>query len=61
MTKSDRSYFQARAEAELEAACRAPHPSAVQAHYHMASHYLELAHDPLPAAAAGERAQRRAS
>jgi hypothetical protein len=47
--RSERGYFQQRAEAEIETACRAPHPKAVEAHYLMASHYLDLAHDALDA------------
>ncbi len=58
MARSDRSYFQERAEAELAAACRASHPKAVEAHYQMASHYLDLANDPLPTHEAAEQVTR---
>jgi hypothetical protein len=38
---SDRDYFYHRAEAELEMAQRSAIPSAVQAHYALAGHYLD--------------------
>ena len=58
MVECDRSYFRERAEAALAAATRASHPKAVEAHYWMASHYLDLANDPLPAAEAAEQVTR---
>jgi hypothetical protein len=42
----DRSYYQERAEAEIEAAHQASHPAAARAHYVLAAHYLDLAHNP---------------
>lgn len=45
MERRDRSYFQKRAEAERDAAQRADHPEAVQAHYLLAGFYLNLIHN----------------
>ncbi len=42
----DRDYFYHRAEAELDQAQRSTIPEAVQAHYAMATAYLERAYDP---------------
>jgi hypothetical protein len=47
-SRDDRSYFEARAEAEIEAANQARHPDAARAHYILAAHYLDLAHNPEP-------------
>jgi hypothetical protein len=46
MRKLDRSYYEERAEAEIEAAHAACHPLAARAHYLLAAHYLDLAHNP---------------
>ena len=46
----DRDYFERRAEAEIEAAQAANHAAVVRAHYQMASHYLDLVHNPEPQA-----------
>jgi hypothetical protein len=53
MSPTDRSYYEARAEAELQLAQRADHPAAVRAHYNLAGLYLDLIHG--TAAAADER------
>ena len=45
-TAEDRNYFERRAEAEIEAAQAASHAAVVRAHYEMASHYLDLVHNP---------------
>jgi hypothetical protein len=42
----DRSYYYDRAEAELEAAQKAAHPGAVNAHYLLAGYYLDLVYNP---------------
>lgn len=39
---ADVEYFSARAEQEIARAQSAEHPAAVQAHYELAGHYLEL-------------------
>jgi hypothetical protein len=44
MSNDDIDYLQARAEQELEAAQQARHPSAVRAHFMIASQYLEIVH-----------------
>jgi hypothetical protein len=41
MSPEDRLYFERRAEAEIEAARRAQHAAVVQAHYQLATHYLD--------------------
>ena len=41
MSLLDRSYFEQRAEAELQLAQQASHPAAVKAHNEMAGHYLD--------------------
>jgi hypothetical protein len=46
MPSTDRFYYEARAEAEIEAAHQASHPAAARAHYLLAAHYLDLAHNP---------------
>ncbi|HEV7661120.1 MAG TPA: hypothetical protein VGO55_14875 [Allosphingosinicella sp.] len=46
MQSKDRCYYEARAEAEIEAAHQASHPAAARAHYVLAAHYLDLAHNP---------------
>lgn len=42
MISDDMSFFQMRAEAEVELACQSTDPKAVQAHYDLSSAYLEL-------------------
>ncbi|MBY9063331.1 hypothetical protein K7957_10355 [Sphingomonas yunnanensis] len=44
ITDRDRLYFQSRAEAELKLAAEAQSQAVCQAHYQMATHYLEAAH-----------------
>jgi hypothetical protein len=44
--RDDRAYYRARAETEIEAAHEAGHPVAARAHYTLAAHYLDLAHNP---------------
>lgn len=46
MRIDDRCYYETRAEAEIEAAHQASHPAAARAHYVLAAHYLDLAHNP---------------
>jgi len=46
MRKLDRSYYKARAEAEIEAAHAAGHPRAARAHFVLAAYYLDLAYNP---------------
>ena len=47
MNPDDAAYFQRRADAATHLASRAIHPRAVQAHYRMASTYLDRLHQPL--------------
>ncbi len=42
MINEDASYYQARAEAEIELARQSTTPQAVQAHYDLSAAYLEL-------------------
>jgi hypothetical protein len=42
MMAEDASYYQSRAETELELAQHSTHPRAVQAHYDLSAAYLEL-------------------
>ena len=49
MPDDERSYFQARAEEEIEAARAASHSEAVRAHYLLAGYYLDLVHNPAAA------------
>ena len=44
MSLDDLDYFQRRAEAEIELAQRAQHRRVVQAHYELASAYLDRIH-----------------
>ena len=46
--EEDRSYFQLRAEAELEAAEQARHPDAARAHFILAGLYLDRAYNSEP-------------
>jgi hypothetical protein len=41
----DHAYYRERAEAEIDAADRAEHPSACTAHYVLAGFYLDLVHN----------------
>jgi len=51
MSREELDYYERRAEAEIELAQRAQHARAVQAHYQMASAYLDLIHGGAPASA----------
>ena len=44
MKQDDQDYFERRAEAEIEMAQRAESPSAVQAHYQLATLYFDRIH-----------------
>jgi predicted adenine nucleotide alpha hydrolase (AANH) superfamily ATPase len=44
MSREEAEYYQRRAEAEIELAQRASHIRAVQAHYELASAYLDRIH-----------------
>jgi hypothetical protein len=44
MAEEDQDYLERRAEAEIELARRASHEKAVQAHYELASAYLDRIH-----------------
>jgi hypothetical protein len=44
MPHNTASYFEERAEEELELAQRATHPKAVKAHYDLAGFYLDRVH-----------------
>jgi hypothetical protein len=48
MSREDVIYFQRRAEDEIELAQRASHSKAVQAHYRLASEYLDRIHGEVP-------------
>ena len=48
MSREDVDYYQSRAEAEIEMAQRANHARAVQAHYQLASAYLDRIHGDTP-------------
>jgi hypothetical protein len=48
MSREEISYYQSRAEFEIEAAQRARHERAVQAHYQLASAYLDRIHGDNP-------------
>lgn len=50
MSRDEVNYYQSRAEAELELAQRAEHAEAVQAHYQLASAYLDRIHGEAPKA-----------
>ena len=53
MMNEDLHYFQARADAELELAQQAAHPTAVKAHYTLAGMYLDRVHRSEPSLDAG--------
>jgi hypothetical protein len=44
--ETDNSYFEKRAEAELECAQQAEHPAAAKAHYLLAGFYLDRIYGP---------------
>lgn len=48
MRDGDRAYFSDRAEAEIEAARSATHPTAARAHFLIAGYYLDRAFNPAP-------------
>ncbi|HEX8442459.1 MAG TPA: hypothetical protein VF631_02300 [Allosphingosinicella sp.] len=51
MSGDEVAYYQRRAEDEIELAQRASHSRAVQAHYHLASAYLDRIHGEAPISA----------
>jgi hypothetical protein len=51
MSREELDYYERRAEAEIQLAQTARHVRAVQAHYQMASAYLDRIHGGGPAAA----------
>jgi hypothetical protein len=53
MSHADRDYYERRAEAEIELARQARHRAAVQAHYEMASAYLDRIHGDQPKSTGG--------
>jgi hypothetical protein len=53
MAQEDTDYFQTRAEAEIELAQQAQHQRAVQAHYELASAYLDRIHGEEPRSEGG--------
>lgn len=53
MSHDEADYYQRRAEAEVELAQQARHIRAVQAHYELASAYLDRIHGDAPAHEAG--------
>lgn len=53
MSQEEREYFERRAEAELALAQRAENRRAVQAHYELASAYLDRIHGEEPKSEGG--------
>ena len=53
MSQNDIEYFEQRAEAEIAAAQRARHQAVVQAHYELASAYLDRIHGDEPRSSGG--------
>ena len=53
MSQEEREYYERRAEAELELAQSAANGRAVQAHYELASAYLDRIHGDEPKAPGG--------
>lgn len=53
MSQEEREYFERRAEAEIALAQRAEHRRAVQAHYELASAYLDRIHGDEPRSEGG--------
>ena len=53
MSQEEQEYYERRAEAELELAQAAAHRQAVQAHYELASAYLDRIHGDEPRSEGG--------
>lgn len=53
MSHEEQEYYERRAEAELELAQAAAHRRAVQAHYELASAYLDRIHGDAPKSEGG--------
>jgi hypothetical protein len=53
MSQDDLSYYERRAEAEIAAAQQARHQAVVQAHYELASAYLDRIHGDEPKSSGG--------
>jgi hypothetical protein len=53
MSQEEQEYYERRAEAEIALAQAAAHGRAVQAHYELASAYLERIHGDEPKASGG--------
>jgi hypothetical protein len=53
MSQDDLLYYERRAEAEIEAAQQARHQAVVQAHYELASAYLDRIHGDEPRSSGG--------
>ena len=53
MSQEDQDYLEERAEAEIRLAQEARHQRAVQAHYELASAYLERLHGETPRSSGG--------
>ena len=53
MSQEEREYYERRAEAEIELARTAEHRRVVQAHYELASAYLDRIHGDTPKSEGG--------
>jgi len=53
MSQNELEYFERRAEAEIALAQQAQHEAAVQAHYELASAYLDRIHGDAPKSTGG--------
>ncbi|HEX9946020.1 MAG TPA: hypothetical protein VGA98_00610 [Allosphingosinicella sp.] len=53
MSQEEREYYESRAEAEIELARTAEHRRVVQAHYELASAYLDRVHGDTPKSSGG--------
>jgi hypothetical protein len=53
MSSEEREYFERRAEAEIALAQSARHRRVVQAHYELASAYLDRVHGEMPRSSGG--------
>ena len=53
MSHEDQDYLESRAEAEIRLAQQARHQRAVQAHYELASAYLDRLHGEAPKSSGG--------
>ncbi len=53
MSQNDLEYYEQRAEAEIAAAQQARHQAVVQAHYELASAYLDRIHGDEPRSSGG--------